>query len=44
MRIAADTIIEHLGGSIVDNSNKEVSTDKLDRIEKILYHYDKDVE
>lgn len=41
MRIAAQCLIEHLGGTIVDNDNKEISVEKLDHIESLLHSYDK---
>ena len=41
MRIAAQCLIEHLGGTIVDNENKEMTEDRLDKIEEKLRAYDK---
>ncbi len=40
MRIAANCLIEHLGGVIYDNDNHELNDDALDAIENLLKHYD----
>lgn len=41
MRIAAKCLIDHLGGVICDNNNREVTEDKLDQIEQLLKKYDR---
>ncbi|MDD6206001.1 cell division protein ZipA C-terminal FtsZ-binding domain-containing protein [Succinivibrio sp.] len=41
MRIAAERLVEHLGGIIVDNDSKEYSSDALDALEHMLREYDK---
>lgn len=41
MRIAAERLVEHLGGIIVDNDSKEYSVDTLDALEHMLRDYDK---
>ena len=41
MRIAANCLIEHLGGVLYDNDNVEMTEDKLDSIERSLKAYDK---
>ncbi len=41
MRIAANCLIEHLGGVLYDNDNCEMTEDKLDSIERLLKKYDK---
>ncbi|MBE6423895.1 cell division protein ZipA C-terminal FtsZ-binding domain-containing protein [Succinivibrio dextrinosolvens] len=41
MRIAANCLIEHLGGVLFDNDNCEMTEDKLDSIERTLKAYDK---
>lgn len=41
MRIAANCLIEHLGGVLYDNDNVEMTEEKLDSIERTLKKYDK---
>jgi FtsZ-interacting cell division protein ZipA len=41
MRIAANCLIEHLGGVLYDNDNVEMTEEKLDSIERTLKAYDK---
>ena len=41
MRIAANCLIEHLGGVLYDNDNVEMTEEKLDSIERTLQAYDK---
>ncbi len=41
MRIAANCLVEHLGGVICDNDNKEISEEYINRVEKVLKKYDK---
>ncbi len=41
MRIAANCLIEHLGGVVCDNDNKEISEEYIHRVEKVLKKYDK---
>ncbi|MGN1281917.1 MAG: cell division protein ZipA C-terminal FtsZ-binding domain-containing protein [Succinivibrio sp.] len=44
MRIAAKCLIDHLGGVICDNNNREVTEERLDQIEHLLKKYDKSEE
>ena len=44
MRIAANCLIEHLGGVLKDNDNHELSEENLDYIEHTLKEYDKSEE
>lgn len=41
MRIAANCLVEHLGGTVYDNDNKELTADKFDKLESELRKYDK---
>lgn len=44
MRIAANCLIEHLGGVLYDNDNVEMTEEKMDSIERLLKAYDKSEE
>lgn len=41
MHIAAKCLVEHLGGVIKDNNNKEMTDESLEQTELLLKKYDK---